>query len=172
MIHAARGRLDAAALDYERALAAHENLDMPVELGRTLLARGRLHRRRNERRRAQEYLERAGSVLDAAGASGWAAVARDELLRARGRRGSSAQLTATERTICELAGSGMRNHEIAARLYLSSKTVEANLSRSYRKLGVRSRTELVAALSRTDGARTDGARTDGARTDEGSKAEA
>jgi DNA-binding CsgD family transcriptional regulator len=157
MIHAARGSLDAAAIDYERALAAHENLHMPVELGRTLLAQGRLHRRHNERRRAQECLERAISVLDAAGASAWAALARDELIRARGRRGSSARLTATERTICELAGSGMRNHEIAAQLFLSNKTVEANLSRSYRKLGVRSRTELVAAL---------------ARTDEGSKAEA
>jgi DNA-binding CsgD family transcriptional regulator len=157
MIHAARGSLDAAATDYERALAAHEALDMPAELGRTLLAQGRLHRRRNERRLAQECLERAVFVLDAAGATRWAAMARDELIRARGRRGSSARLTATERTICELAGSGMRNHEIAAQLFLSNKTVEANLSRSYRKLGVRSRTELVAAM---------------ARTDEGSKAEA
>ena len=151
MIHAARGNLDTAAADYERALAAHEALDMPAELGRTLLAMGRLHRRRNERRRAQEVLERAVSVLDAAGALGWAAVARDELIRARGRRGHAARLTATERTICELAGSGMRNREIAAQLFLSDKTVEANLSRSYRKLGVRSRTELAAAMARADG---------------------
>ncbi len=157
MAHAARGALDAAATGYEQALAAHQDLDMPAELGRTLLAMGRLYRRRNERRRAQELLERAVSVLDAAGALGWAAVAREELTRARGQRGHSAQLTATERTVCELAGSGMRNHEIAAQLFLSDKTVEANLSRSYRKLGVRSRTQLAAAL---------------ARADEGSKAEA
>ncbi len=148
MMHAARGDLDAALAGYERALAAHEDLDMPAELGRTLLTLGRLHRRRNERRRAQEVLERAVSVLDAAGALGWAAVARDELTRARGRRGHAAALTATERTICELASSGMRNHEIAAQLFLSDKTVEANLSRSYRKLGVRSRTELAAAMTR------------------------
>ena len=51
----------------------------------------------------------------------------------------------------------MRNREIAAKLFLSDKTVEANLSRSYRKLGVRSRTELAAGM---------------ARADEGSKAEA
>ena len=157
MIHAARGSVDAAAAEYERALAAHQDLDMPAELGRTLLALGRLHRRRNERRRAQELLERAVSVLDAAGALGWAGVARDELTRARGWRGHAARLTPTERTICELAGSGMRNREIAAQLFLSDKTVEANLSRSYRKLGVRSRTELAAAM---------------ARADEGSKAEA
>jgi DNA-binding CsgD family transcriptional regulator len=148
MMHAARGKLDAAEADYERALVAHEDLDMPAELGRTLLALGRLYRRRNERRRAQEILERSVSVLDAAGALGWAAVARDELTRARGRRGHAARLTATERTICELAGSGMRNREIAAQLFLSDKTVEANLSRSYRKLGIRSRTELAAALAR------------------------
>ena len=121
MLHAARGDLDAAGVDYERALAAHQDLDMPAELGRTLVAIGRLHRRRNERRRAQECLERAVSVLEAAGAVGWAAVARDELTRARGRRGDSALLTATERTICELAGSGMRNHEIAALLFLSGQ---------------------------------------------------
>src|SRR5208282_1314137 len=115
--------------------------------GRTLLSLGRLHRRRNERQRAQECLDRAVSVLEAAGAPGWAAVARDELARARGRRGGSEQLTATEQTVCELAASGLRNNEIAARLFLSGKTVEANLSRAYRKLGVRSRTQLVAALA-------------------------
>jgi DNA-binding CsgD family transcriptional regulator len=150
MAHAARGTVDAAAIDYERALAAHQGLDMPAELGRTLLALGRLNRRRNERRRAQELLEQAVWVLDAAGALGWAGIARDELTRARGRRGHSARLTATEQAICELAGSGMRNREIAAQLFLSDKTVEANLSRSYRKLGVRSRTELAAAMARAD----------------------
>ncbi len=150
MAHAASGALDAAAIDYELALAAHQDLDMPAELGRTLLALGRLRRRRNERRRAQELLEQAVSVLDAAGALGWAGVARDELTRARGRRGHAALLTATERTICELAGSGMRNREIAAQLFLSDKTVEANLSRSYRKLGVRSRTQLATAMARAD----------------------
>ena len=41
---------------------------------------------------------------------------------------------------------GLRNSEIAARLFLSGKTVGANLSRAYRKLGVRSRTELAARM--------------------------
>jgi DNA-binding NarL/FixJ family response regulator len=44
----------------------------------------------------------------------------------------------------------MRNREIAAQLFLSDKTVEANLSRSYRKLGVRSRAQLAAAMTRAD----------------------
>jgi tetratricopeptide (TPR) repeat protein len=67
------GDLGQALADYQRALTAHESLDMPVELGRTLLALGRLHRRRNERQRAQDCLGRAAEVFDAAGAPRWPA---------------------------------------------------------------------------------------------------
>ena len=148
LLNAARGDLDQALADYQRALTAHERLDMPVELGRTLLAQGRLHRRRNERQRAQDCLSRAAAVFDAAGTSRWAAVAREELRRAQGRRGSADRLTPTELQVAELAVAGLRNTEIAARLFLSGKTVEANLSRIYRKLGVRSRTELAAKMPR------------------------
>ena len=149
LLHAADGDLDAALAAYEQALAAQQTLDMPAELGRTMLALGRLHRRRNERHLAQQRLEQALSAFETAGARGWAGVAHEELARARVRRGDSDQLTATEHTVCELAATGLRNHEIAARLFLSDKTVEANLTRAYRKLGVRSRTELAAALART-----------------------
>ena len=134
LLNAARGDLDGALGDYERALAAHLDLDMPAEYGRTLLQLGRLHRRRNERQRAQEYLAQAVTVLESAGALGWSAVGRDELSRALGRRGSPQQLTPTEEKVCELAVSGLRNTEIAAQLFLSGKTVEANLSRAYRSL--------------------------------------
>jgi DNA-binding NarL/FixJ family response regulator len=147
LLHAAAGDLDGALASYQRAMDVHEALDMPIELGRTLLALGRLRRRRNERQQARDHLARAVSVLGSAGALGWAAVARDELGRASGRRGSPEELTPTEQKICELAASGLRNTEIAARLFLSAKTVEANLSRGYRKLGVRSRTELAAAMA-------------------------
>jgi DNA-binding CsgD family transcriptional regulator len=150
LLHAARGDLAAALASYELALAAHQDLDMPAELGRTLLALGRLHRRRGERRRARQCLDRAVSVLDSAGALGWAAVAREELARASGRRGEPERLTATELKVCELAAAGLRNQEIAAQLFLSGKTVEANLSRAYRKLGVRSRAQLAAAFIRAD----------------------
>jgi DNA-binding CsgD family transcriptional regulator len=149
MLHAARGDLDLALECYQRALAAHQGLDMPAELGRTLLALGRLHRRRNERQRASECLEQALALLEGAGALGWAATARQELTRTQGRRGEPEQLTPTERTVCELAASGLHNHEIAARLFLSGKTVEANLTRAYRKLNVRSRAQLAAALARS-----------------------
>jgi DNA-binding CsgD family transcriptional regulator len=154
LLNAAAGDLDAALADYQRALTAHAALDMPSELGRTLLALGRLHRRRNERQRAQECLERAAAAFESCGARAWAAITATELRRTRGRRGPGAQLTATQRQICELAAVGLRNSEIAARLFLSGKTVEANLSQAYRKLGIRSRTELAAQLA--DGAGTIG----------------
>ncbi|HLQ62623.1 MAG TPA: hypothetical protein VK131_12255, partial [Candidatus Acidoferrales bacterium] len=79
LLNAAAGDLDQALSDYRRALEAHQTLDMPAELGRTLLALGRLLRRRNERQRAQETLARAAAVFDAAGTPLWAAVAREEL---------------------------------------------------------------------------------------------
>ena len=154
MLNAAKGDLDRALSDYQRALAAHETLDMPAELGRTLLALGRLHRRRNERQRAQECLSRAAVLFDQAGAPLWSAVAREELGRAQGRRGSDGRLTPTELRVAGLAVAGLRNSEIAARLFLSGKTVEANLSRIYRKLGVRSRTELAAKMPPRDTAAT------------------
>jgi DNA-binding CsgD family transcriptional regulator len=146
LLNAAAGDLDAALGDYQRALAAHAALDMPSELGRTLLVLGRLHRRRNERQRAQDCLERAAAVFESCGARAWGAITATELRRARGRRAPGTQLTATQLQICELAAAGLRNSEIAARLFLSGKTVEANLSQAYRKLGVRSRTELAAQL--------------------------
>jgi DNA-binding CsgD family transcriptional regulator len=146
LLNAARGDLGQALADFGRALAAQESLGMPIEHGRTLLAMGRLHRRRNERQRAQASLAEAARLFAAAGAQGWAEVARDEHGRARAGRGDEGQLTPTEREIAGLAGAGLRNQEIAARLFLSPKTVEANLTRAYRKLGVRSRAQLARLL--------------------------
>jgi len=146
LLNAASGRLDDALADYRRAMDAHRSLAMPGEEARTLLALGRLQRRRNERQLAMSSLAEAARLAESAGTAGWAAVARDELRRAAGRRGESGQLTPTEREVAGLAAEGLRNHEIAARLFLSGKTVEANLSRVYRKLGIRSRAELTRHL--------------------------
>jgi DNA-binding NarL/FixJ family response regulator len=56
-------------------------------------------------------------------------------------------LTANEQSVAELAVGGLTNREIAARTFMSRRTVEANLSRAHQKLGVRSRTELVGRMS-------------------------
>ncbi|MFN6122806.1 MAG: response regulator transcription factor, partial [Actinomycetes bacterium] len=58
------------------------------------------------------------------------------------------ELTRTERQVVELVARGRSNAEIAAELHLSVRTVESNLTRVYRKLGVRSRAELIAGRSR------------------------
>ena len=146
LLSAARGDLEAAAADFDRALEAHRSLAMPSELGRTLLAKGRLHRRRYERRRARDSLEELLRSFERAGAASWAAVAREELRRAGGRRANRDELTPTEQKVAELAASGLRNREIASRMFLSEKTVEANLSRVYGKLDIRSRAELGRRL--------------------------
>ena len=57
-----------------------------------------------------------------------------------------AALTSAERRVVELAASGLRNREIAQRLFLSTKTVEVHLSRAYRKLDV-GRDGLAATLA-------------------------
>ena len=56
-------------------------------------------------------------------------------------------LTVREREIADLVAAGHTNREIAARLYLSDKTVEAHLSRAFAKLGVRSRAAVAAAVA-------------------------
>ena len=53
-------------------------------------------------------------------------------------------LSATEGRMAHLAASGLTNREIARAAFVSEKTVEANLSRVYRKLGVRTRIQAVA----------------------------
>jgi DNA-binding NarL/FixJ family response regulator len=48
--------------------------------------------------------------------------------------------------VAELAAQGRTNKEIAAELFMGVSTVEAHLSRVYRKLGIRSRTSLARSL--------------------------
>jgi DNA-binding CsgD family transcriptional regulator len=64
-----------------------------------------------------------------------------------GLRPASSTLTETERRVAELVGSGRSNQETAAELFMSVKTVEANLTRIYRKLSIRSRTQLAHRLN-------------------------
>ncbi|HUR12909.1 MAG TPA: AAA family ATPase [Mycobacteriales bacterium] len=147
LLQAARGDLAGAEASLERARAAHVRLPMPLELGRTLLAEGIVQRRMKRRAVARETLEHALTVFEGRGATLWAERARSEIARLGVRSGAQADLTPVERRMAALVAQGCTNAEIAATLSLSRKTVEANLSRSYRKMGVRSRAELVAKLS-------------------------
>jgi DNA-binding CsgD family transcriptional regulator len=146
----ARGEREAAFAAFERALAAHERTAMPFERARTLLLAGQAYRRFKQRRRARQALEEALEVFERVGAPRWAAKARTELARI-GRPGAGGdQLTQTELRVAELAASGLSNQQVAERAFVSVKTVEANLTRVYRKLGVRSRTGLANALSASE----------------------
>jgi DNA-binding CsgD family transcriptional regulator len=146
LLLSARGDLDAAVAAMEDALRHHEGLAMPFERARTLLELGRLRRRRKERRNARSALVEALAVFEELGALLWTERARAELARVPVRR-VSGDLTPTETTIASLAATGLTNRAIAERIYVSPKTVESNLARVYRKLGIRSRAELGRAMA-------------------------
>lgn len=144
-VQAAAGDLDAALASAERALAHHERLPMPFERARTLLLTGQLQRRRRRTQAGRAALTEAAAVFEELGNPLWAARARRELTRLE-KRTAGNTLTEAERQVAEHAATGMTNNQIAAALYVSAKTVEMHLSSAYRKLGIRSRTQLVARL--------------------------
>jgi DNA-binding CsgD family transcriptional regulator len=150
ILAAARGDLEEAVAALGEALAAHDRVEMPFERGRTLLALGRALRRRKQWSAAREALREALALFDQTGAPRWAQATRTEVGRAGERSGEPGDLTATERRIAELAASGLSNQEVAERAFLTVKGVEANLTRAYRKLGIRSRGGLAGALRRDD----------------------
>jgi DNA-binding CsgD family transcriptional regulator len=126
-------------------LREHERLPRDFELGRTLLVKGRIARRAKRKRVAREALERSLEIFDHMGAALWSKQARDELSRIGGRA-STTGLTPTQTRIAELVARGQTNREVADAMFVSVKTVEANLSKIYRKLGVSSRRELAHEL--------------------------
>ena len=144
----------AAEGDLRGALVALEPLDLdtaarlPLELGWTWLTKGRLHRRAKQRRAAAVALAQAVAIFERLGAVAWAERARNELdLVGPARRRAPDDLTATELRVAELAAVGITNREIARAAFMSEKTVEAHMSRVYRKLGIHSRAELGARMA-------------------------
>ncbi len=148
----ARGDLDAAPAAFEAALAEHTRISMPFDEGRTLLLQGRMLRRRKRWAEARRAFTSALERFDQTETPLWAEMARAELARAGARAGERAgdrfELTATERQVAELAAAGLSNRQVAERSFLTVKAVEANLTRTYRKLGIRSRGGLARALER------------------------
>jgi DNA-binding NarL/FixJ family response regulator len=145
LVLAARGELDAAAEAVERSLAEHEHCPMPFERARTLLVQGRLQRRLKQKRQARLSLEEARELFAREGAETWVARVDEELGRVAVRRAPE-ELSATELRIAQLAAEGLSNQAIAEQVFVSVKTVESNLKRAYRKLGIASRAQLARAL--------------------------
>ena len=146
LVLAARGDLPAASAAVDEAVIQHDRLPLPFELGRTLLVKGTVQRRAKRKREARDTLEQALEIFEGLGAVQWAGRTRAELARIGGRAPSSVDLTPTETRVAELVAAGGTNREVADALFVSVHTVEANLKRIYRKLGIRSRTELASAL--------------------------
>lgn len=137
---------------FEEALALHEQARNPFERARTDLAYGERLRRTVGREESKPHLRAALETFERLGARLWADRARDEL-RGTGvtaRRESvpiAEVLTPHEMQVAMVVAGGATNKEAAAALFLSPKTVEHHLGAIYRKLQLRSRTELTALLS-------------------------
>ena len=122
-----------------------------AQLARTHLLYGEWLRRERRRADAREQLRTAHGMLDAMGMAAFAERARRELAAtgetARKRTvETSSELTAQEAQIAWLACGGLSNPEIAARLFLSARTVQYHLSKVFTKLGISSRSQLDQVL--------------------------
>jgi DNA-binding CsgD family transcriptional regulator len=139
---------------FDAALALHELVPTPFERGRTELAYGERLRRAQKRTKGREHLQLALQTFDRLGAEPWAERARTEL-RASGQSVRTPEqqvedaLTPQELQVAALVAGGATNREAAAALFLSVKTIEFHLGHVYRKLGIRSRTELARVVEST-----------------------
>jgi ATP/maltotriose-dependent transcriptional regulator MalT len=146
MVLAANGDVAGALAAARLAVVEHERLPMPFELARTQVVLGELLRR-NRQKGAAHTLTEAVRTFERIGAPLWVERARDELSRTVVGRTDGAELTPGERRVAERAAAGLSNKEISVELHVSVKTVESNLSNAYRKLGIRSRSQLAGRLA-------------------------
>ncbi|MFB7797618.1 AAA family ATPase [Isoptericola sp. NPDC056134] len=141
---------DALHRDATRLLARS---GMRTDLARSHLVHGERLRRQRRRSEAREQLRTAANMFEAMGMDGFAKRAGREL-RATGESahrgsgpGGTGVLTAQESQIARMARDGLSNPAIAARLFLSPRTVQFHLHKVFAKLGITSRTQLEHALS-------------------------
>jgi ATP/maltotriose-dependent transcriptional regulator MalT len=139
---AATGDVEAAVHVVAAAVEAHQGLQMPLEHARAQLLLGQLYRRLRQKQTAAAALDKALRIFEQLENPLWAARVHAERARVNVRPGHGADLTPSEQRVAELAAEGLSNREIAAAVYVSTKTVESVLTRVYRKLGVRSRAML------------------------------
>lgn len=147
---AARGS-DAAEQGFRTALRLHPEGAGAFERARTELLFGRELRRGRRPRDARRHLQNARETFTWLGATTWADQAAAEL-RAAGESiggpepGATRALTGQQLRVAQLVAEGATNREIAARMFLSTRTVDHHLRNIFSRLGVRSRVELARAL--------------------------
>jgi DNA-binding CsgD family transcriptional regulator len=137
---------------YREAIDRLSETPLRPELARAHLLYGEWLRREGRRVDAREQLHAAHDLFVAIGMQAFAERARRELVATgehvrRGTLDTREQLTPQEAQIAQLASDGQTNQEIGAELFLSPRTVEWHLRKSYTKLGIRSRRELRRALA-------------------------
>ncbi len=138
--------LAAAEGQLERAIELVQSVPpapSPFRHARELLLLGRLQRQARHRSQAREKLDAARAQFEQLEANLWIARTDEELSRLGGRSPAGATLTESERRVAELVAAGLSNKEVAAKLVVTVRTVEAHLSKIYAKLGIRSRTTLA-----------------------------
>ncbi|UUU25053.1 helix-turn-helix transcriptional regulator [Streptomyces sp. DSM 40750] len=149
------GRAAAETPDPARIVAvAVGGEPVETELIPALVAHGRGLAAAGDRARARDAFREAAERAERLGALRLRAVAEAALREGGARRTATAltgpsALTAGERRIAELAAQSRTNTEIAQLLHLARRTVETHLTSTYRKLGIRRRSELGAALANT-----------------------
>jgi len=128
-----------------------------LEHARALIDLGGSMRRANSRSDARDVLRRGVDLALQCGAAALASRGNEELA-ATGARPRSVvlsgveELTASERRVAHMAAEGKSNKQIAQTLFVTPKTVEQHLGRTYRKLNINSRRNLAAALAGGDAA--------------------
>jgi DNA-binding CsgD family transcriptional regulator len=152
-IATAQGEDDLAEAEFRRALALHQEVQLPIERIETLQEYGGFLRRCGRLTEAREALRDALATADTIGARWLAQSVEAELAVAGGRRRrrdpSARDLTAQEQRVARLAAAGHSCAEMAAELSLSMRTVETHLGRIYAKLGVHSQRELMVKRSQS-----------------------
>ena len=152
-----RGLLAESAFEphFDEALRQHDRCPWPFERARTELCLGERLRRAGQRRAARDRLRSALDTFAALGATPWVEWAQRELNASaesvRGRRASvTDELTRQELQVARTIAGGLTNKEAAAALFVSPKTIEFHLANVYRKLGIRSRSQLVRLFGEHD----------------------
>ncbi|MEV4031635.1 helix-turn-helix transcriptional regulator [Streptomyces umbrinus] len=146
----ARGDIDAAREQFERALGHLEHLPLLYDRARVNFAYGQTLRRAGKRREADTVLLNARDAYVSLGALTY--VERcDRELQASGIHSTRltpgrSTLTPQERAVARLVATGATNKQAALDLYISVKTVQYHLTHIYAKLGIRSRSELAACF--------------------------
>jgi DNA-binding NarL/FixJ family response regulator len=142
----ARGDPEAAVALLEEGVSTFDRLGYRPAAARAVLALGRAQARSGHRTLAADTLADARIRFAEIGAAHWEARTVEELERAAPGRAAGV-LTPAEARIAALVARGLKNREIGTALYMSVATVEAHLTRIYRKLAIRSRTELARLVA-------------------------